>query len=295
VYLTGTTDSSNFPTASAYQSVLPNSGGAVFVTKLGASGGTLVYSTYLGTTDSASISASSIAADDYGNAYVAGMTQGTTFPIQSPYQASSGGSADGFLVKLGPTGTTLTYGTYLGGTGYDYGTGVAVDAYGNAYVTGYANSTNFPTSAAYRATNAGGADVFVAKFGLSAAPTVTTNAGLRVFQGLSGTIGSAALDATDTDSTTAQVTFTVVTAPARGTLKLSGTAVPAGGTFTLDDIFFSRLTYANNGSSTLTDSFVFSVSDGGGGTIGNTTFAITITPRVLLPVAQRNSSTWQAR
>ena len=71
-------------------------------------------------------------------------TTSSNFPLQSPFQGSNAGSQDAFVTKLNTAGNTLAYSTYLGGTGIDDGSGIAVDGSGNAYVTGYTTSSNFP-------------------------------------------------------------------------------------------------------------------------------------------------------
>ncbi len=109
-------------------------------------------------------------------------------------------------------------------------------------------------------------------------PTLAANAGITVNEGSAGNIiGSAVLSVTDPDNTAAQITYTVGTAPANGTLKKSGGALAGGGTFTQSDINSNLITYDHNGSETTSDSFTFTVSDGAGGTIGLTTFNITVT------------------
>jgi hypothetical protein len=125
----------------------------------------LSYSTYLGGRDFDE--GLGIAVDSAGNAYVTGFTVSTNFPtttgaLETNFQ---GGFADAFVTKLNPTGSALVYSTYLGGSGFDQGAGVAVDSAGNAYVTGYADSTNFPTTpGAFQTTFGGGfADAFVTK------------------------------------------------------------------------------------------------------------------------------------
>ena len=98
----------------------------------------LVYSTYLG--GSSDDEGTGIAVDSSGNAYVTGVTQSTDFPTAHPLQAVYGGGmvyGDAFVAKLNPAGSALVYSTYLGGSGVDEGTGIAVDSAGNAYVTGY--------------------------------------------------------------------------------------------------------------------------------------------------------------
>ncbi len=106
----------------------------------------LSYSTYLGGTGIDY--GTDIAVDTAGNAYVTGFTTSTDFPTTADgYQTTYGGDYDAFVTKLNPTGTALVYSTYLGGTGGDSGWGIAVDTAGNAYVTGYTSSTDFPTTA----------------------------------------------------------------------------------------------------------------------------------------------------
>jgi len=158
-YVTGATDSTNFPTVSPLQAAF---GGAqdAFVAKVSAGGG-LLYSTYLG--GSGADVGHGIAVDSAGNAYVAGETFSTNFPTASPLQAAFGGARDAFIAKLNAAGSALVYSTYLGGSGEDYGFGIAVDSTGSAYVTGITYSYNFPTASPLQATNGSGIDAFVAK------------------------------------------------------------------------------------------------------------------------------------
>ncbi len=121
------------------------------MTKLTPAGNALVYSTYLG--GSGENSGRGIAVDGAGSAYVTGNTNSTNFPTQSPYQATfQGGNTDAFVTKLAPAGNALVYSTYLGGSSFEGGYGIAVDGAGSAYVTGTTWSTNFPTQSAYQAT-----------------------------------------------------------------------------------------------------------------------------------------------
>ena len=142
-YVTGQTYSSNFPIQNPLQS--GNKGGFdVIVAKLNPSGSALVYSTYLG--GSSGEGSNGIAVDSAGNAYVVGYTGSSHFPTQNPLQPPyMGGFSDTFVAKLNPNGSALVYSTYLGESVYDYGVGIAVDSAGNAYVTGYTNSSDFPT------------------------------------------------------------------------------------------------------------------------------------------------------
>ncbi|MBI4637936.1 MAG: SBBP repeat-containing protein [Candidatus Rokubacteria bacterium] len=162
-YVAGQTSSTNFPTASALQPVLGGFSDA-FVTKLDPSGATLVYSTYLGgSAVELNGGTAGIAVDASGNAYVTGDTSSTDFPTASALQPASGGSTDAFVTKLNPTGAALVYSTYLGGSSNDRGLGIAVDASGNAHVTGITLSTDFPTASALQPAFGGIIDAFVTK------------------------------------------------------------------------------------------------------------------------------------
>jgi hypothetical protein len=186
-YIAGTTTSTNFPiTAGAFQS--QNNGGSQsavgFITKMNAEGTALVYSTYFGGSGTSMIGGDAIraiAVDSAGDAYVTGTTGSTDFPVtQGAFQATNKAAANqcvtAFVAKLNPTGTALVYSTYLGGSGLaadfpysgDAGYGIAVDAAGNAYVTGQTYSTDFPvTAGAFQAVNNaaanGQANAFITK------------------------------------------------------------------------------------------------------------------------------------
>jgi hypothetical protein len=132
------------------------------VAKLNATGTGLIYSTYLG--GSGFDQLSGIAVDSAGNAYLTGQTNSTDFPTASPLQATLKGSYNAFVTKLNPSGTALVYSTYLGGSGNDDGTAIAVDSAGEAYISGNTSSTDFPTANPVQASNAGGGnDAFVSK------------------------------------------------------------------------------------------------------------------------------------
>ena len=104
----------------------------------------LTYSTYLG--GNGVDEGYGVSVDGSGNIIVAGTTASTNFPTANAYQGTYGGNPyDVFVTKFDPTGTTLIYSTYLGGGSYDYGEALALDAGGNAYVTGLTHSNNFPT------------------------------------------------------------------------------------------------------------------------------------------------------
>jgi uncharacterized repeat protein (TIGR01451 family) len=150
-YVTGDTGAVDFPTtAGAFQRNYNGTSGSpnAFVSKLNPSGSALVYSTYLG--GGGVDHAVAISVDSAGNAYVTGNTTSTNFPTTAgAFQPAQGraGFTTAFVTKLNPSGSALVYSTYLGGTFSDNGTGIAVDSAGNAYVTGYTGSTDFPVTA----------------------------------------------------------------------------------------------------------------------------------------------------
>ena len=164
-YLTGSTSSTDFPTANPYDESYSGNGD-VFITKLSPSGNSLIYSTYLG--GSSGDGGECIAVDGSGNAYLTGRTSSSDFPTLNPYDANYNGSYDVFVTKLSVTGDALLYSTYLGGSDDDLGFNIATDASGNAYLTGYTYSSNFPTANAFDYSfNGGTSDVFVTKLSSS--------------------------------------------------------------------------------------------------------------------------------
>lgn len=124
----------------------------------------LVYSTFIG--GSGIESGNSIAVDNSGNAYITGNTPSTNFPTTAgAYDVSQNGNTDVFVAKLDAGGSTLVYSTFIGGSNLDYGNAIAVDGNGNAYVTGYTGSTNYPTTSGAYSQNLNGYnyDAFVTK------------------------------------------------------------------------------------------------------------------------------------
>ena len=163
-YISGRTDSSDFPTVNAFQSS-PGGNTDAFVTKLSADGTTLIYSTYLGGSGLDIAEGGEMAVDVLGNAYVAGQTGSADFPTQNAVQPNYvGGFRYAFVTKLDPDGTGLVFSTFLGGSDFDFANGVAADTLGNAYLTGETTSNNFPTHNPFQAGYGGGfRDLFVAK------------------------------------------------------------------------------------------------------------------------------------
>jgi hypothetical protein len=172
IYVAGETSSLNFPTAHSFQA---NLGGDYdgFITKFDPTGSRLIYSTYLGGT--LFDHCAGLAVDGSGSAFVAGITQSADFPVANAIQPKLLGQANAFVARLDPSGSTLVFSTYLGGSGYDQAADIGLDAQGNAYLAGSTTSTNFPiTPGAYQTVCDQGAipgtcigDAFVAKVSAS--------------------------------------------------------------------------------------------------------------------------------
>jgi hypothetical protein len=159
IYVTGTTNSTDFPIKN---SIYPNRGGDAFVTKLNLDGNSLIYSTYLG--GSNSDRATGIAVDSTHAAWVAGTTSSQDFPIAggpaAGQQRQYGGTDDAFLAKLAPDGLSVVFSTFVGGPGEEGSGGVAIDRIGSVYATGVA-STGFPITTGMKPCGTG--DAFVVR------------------------------------------------------------------------------------------------------------------------------------
>jgi hypothetical protein len=161
-YVTGNTSSTNFPRANPIQPTFGGGTSDAFVAKLNPEGSMLLYSTYLG--GRAGDIGEGIAVDADGRACVTGQTFSTNFPTVNPVQPAFGrGASDAFVAKLNPEGSARVYSTYLGGRGSESARAIAVDADGNAYVTGDTSSTNFPTVNPVQPAFGGINDAFVVK------------------------------------------------------------------------------------------------------------------------------------
>ncbi|HZM91752.1 MAG TPA: SBBP repeat-containing protein, partial [Blastocatellia bacterium] len=138
-----------------------------------AAGPGLSYSTYLG--GARNEEGNSIAVDSAGNVYVVGFTDSANFPLVNPSQPNfGGGPLDAFIAKLDPSGNRLIYATFVGGNGQDNATAIAVDGAGNAYITGFTNSTNFPVKDALQKTKLGEFNAFVLKLNSAGAVVYST-------------------------------------------------------------------------------------------------------------------------
>jgi hypothetical protein len=177
-YLTGTTSSTDYPvTPGVFQSTVSHA----FVTKLNPSGTAVVYSSFLGGTGGSSGGdvGADIAVDSAGDAFITGTANSSNFPTtkgayQTTNRAAATSGSNGFVAKVNPTGTALLYSTYLGGTSSDAAQSLAIDSSGDAYIAGFAYSTNFPTTTgAYQTTNKSAPDDGWNQFVTKLNPTAT--------------------------------------------------------------------------------------------------------------------------
>jgi uncharacterized protein (TIGR03437 family) len=162
--IVGTTNSADFPVVSPLQPALRGVSDA-FVAKINPAGNALEFSTWLGGT--LNEAGNAVALDSAGNLYVSGATNSTNFPLVDAFQNQFGGGSgnDAFVAKIAPSGSALVYSSYLGGQSADQARGIAVDAAGNAYITGTTQSQNFPAVNPLRPMLRGVRDAFISKIG----------------------------------------------------------------------------------------------------------------------------------
>jgi uncharacterized repeat protein (TIGR01451 family) len=165
-YVTGYTFSSDFPTTpGAFDTTFNGGEHDAFVAKLNAAGSGLAYAIFLGGSSYGGDFGHDIAVEASGAAYVTGYTFSSDFPTTpGAFDTIHNGGRDAFVVKLNAAGSALIYATFLGGSDWDEGYGIAVDWAGSAYMTGYTESSDFPTTpGAFDRTHNGGDDAFVVK------------------------------------------------------------------------------------------------------------------------------------
>jgi len=247
-YVTGNTQSSNFPGSSSTNKLVGITN--VFVTKIASNGASLIYSTYVGGTGNDN--GNGIAVDGSGDAFIIGATTSTDFPATTgafQTKLAQGGSGNAFAFELNPSGTTLTYCTYLGGNGDDAALGIAVDASGNVYAAGATSSTNFPTKSPLQATSGGG---FVTKLN----PTGSALVYSTYLGGIGDSVNAVALDSSDdayVTGRTSDPTFPTTTGAFQTTCGSDGTC--NGGN---SDAFVTVINTAGN-------AYVYSTFLGGSG------------------------------
>ena len=265
-YVTGITQSSDFPTANPIQAKLAGSDNA-FVAKLNWDASTstlsLVYSTYLG--GSSYDSGEGIALDSSDNAYVVGYTESSDFPTAQPLQTSLAGYSNAFVAELNWAASTstlsLVYSTYLGGDN-DSGAGIAVDSSGNAYVAGNTAFNDLPTANPIQASSPGmnSTHAFVAEIGTADSPGIAFGPGAFTFGeldvGITSGVQSVILTAAGSQplnvfSITPGGDFALVTTAT--SCPYTGGTVPSGSTCTLDVTFTPSAGGTRTGSLSVTD------------------------------------------
>jgi hypothetical protein len=142
-YITGNTDSADFPLMNPLQATFEPSYD-IFISELNATGSNLIYSTYLGGIGPGNEAGNAIAVNSAGEIAVVGNVDSSDFPVVNAFQPIYGGSIDAFVVKLAPSGASADYVSYLGGSGSEYGQGVAIDDDGFVYAAGLTASSDFP-------------------------------------------------------------------------------------------------------------------------------------------------------
>jgi hypothetical protein len=156
-WVVGATSALDFPLVNPLPGTSSTTPGNAFVSKFSADGSSLLFSTFLGVgagpdeAPGGAFGVSAIALDSSGNAYVAGSTAQTNFPAASPLQSALNGSQDGVFAKIKADGSALVYSSYLGGSGRDSISGIAVDSSNDVYLAGTTSSTDFPTANPYQA------------------------------------------------------------------------------------------------------------------------------------------------
>jgi len=160
IYVTGWTDSLDFPVVNAFQPT-KRTGVDAFVAKLNLAGNALIYSTFLG--GAGDDRAAGLALTAAGQATVVGTTSSNDFPVQNAAQAINLGGTAAFVTRLTAAGSGLVFSTFLGGSKNDTGNGVAVTGAGNTYVTGGTTSLNFPTLNPFQGNLLGAQDAFVTR------------------------------------------------------------------------------------------------------------------------------------
>jgi hypothetical protein len=259
VYVTGFTESPNFPTTpGSFQQFFRGYKDA-FVTKFSPAGNTLIYSTLLGGTLNSPYGediAYDIAVDGVGQAHVTGKTYSPDFPIVNAVQPLPGDVYDAFVTKFNATGSGLVYSTFLGGgwqppdfTGNDVGLGILIDDNGNTVITGGTASFDFPVVNPYQAQSEGPGDGFIAKISGSN-PVLTPTPGPSTTPILTATPGpSQTATRTSTLVPTSQATGTPVvpTNTPGGPTNTPGavTSTPTACTITFTDVPTNHTFYEN--------------------------------------------------
>ncbi|HTC63209.1 MAG TPA: choice-of-anchor D domain-containing protein [Candidatus Saccharimonadales bacterium] len=254
-YVAGATSSTTFGiAANGFQTANKGQGDA-FIVKLTTTG-TLSYFTYLG--GSKADAATGIALDPATNVYVTGSTVSTDFPTAGAvFQPNyGGGNADSFVAKLDPTGKTLLYSSYLGGTNTELASGIAVDTTGSAYVTGQTCSEDFPLANPLQAVPGGNCDAYVAKVSILAGFALNPAGLVFPAQSLNTTSASQTVTLTNGDSgqTISSIVINGANLSDYTETNTCGSSLAIGATCTITVSFTPSAPGLRKASLTITDS-----------------------------------------
>lgn len=281
VYVAGYTYSTNFDLQSPIQNSLTGQTD-ITITKLNSSGTALVFSTYLGGSDDDA--ATGIAVNSSNEVVITGASYSNNYDITSgSFQTTSGGDYDAICTRLNASGTALSYSSYLGGTGYEYGNAIALDLGGNPIITGTTSSSNFDvTSGVIQSTLSGTSDAFVTKFGIGTSLSLTSpNTSLSFCKGNSYNITWNSQGVTNVKidlSTDGGSTFptTIVSSTSAAASQYSWTVPTSTPTGSLNKV---RVSDAANAS-------LFDVSDVNFSILGKAVFSISHDAGILYPPNQ---------
>jgi hypothetical protein len=170
-YAAGSTPSGDFPTPSAWIGTLSGLQDG-FLVKVNASFATVAWGTFLG--GAGKDSATALAMDAAGGLVVGGSTTSSNFPTQGAIQSSNGGAADGFVLRMNTAGSAVSFATYLGGSGADGVSAVAVDASGSVYAVGQSGSGDFRLKNATQNTGGAALRMFVTRIAMGEVPVMGT-------------------------------------------------------------------------------------------------------------------------
>lgn len=259
-FVSGLTFETDFPTTpGAYQTAYAGGpfGHDAFVVKLNAAGTALLYSTYIGATEDDG--ANAILIDSAGNAYIRGNTQSPAFPVTSgAVQSTLGGGYDVFLATLDPTGSFLTYSSFLGGSGDEFGLATQMMAFDQStpsgvWVAGYTRSTNFPvSSAAYQSTSSGANDAFLTRLSVGASPATSPSS--LTFPTTLVHASSSSLPVTLTNSGNGSLVVTGITTTGEfSQSNTCGSVLASGASCTINVTFTPAAPNTRTGTLTITD------------------------------------------
>jgi hypothetical protein len=254
-YVAGVTNSAAFGfTPAGFQTAYAGQGDG-FTAKL-TTGGALSYFTYLGGTKADA--ATGIAVDSTANVYITGSTVSTDFPTAGAVfqPAYGGGNADSFVAKLDPTGKTLVYSSYLGGTNTELATGIAVDPNGSAYVTGQTCSEDFPLANPLQDVPGGNCDAYVAKISILAGFALNPAGLVFPAQSLNTTSSTQTVTVTNGDSaqTISSIAISGTNAADYSETTTCGSSLAVGATCTITVSFTPSASGLRKASLVITDS-----------------------------------------